>query len=256
MISTNHAICKVTVAPLRSETTDRSEMVSQLLFGDYVEVLELDKPWIRIRSSFDSYEGWMDFKQLHFISQENFLSHHKEEHPVVGNSPWILSGAEGEIEVIAGSQLPNLRDEKLQLGDHEYRVVERGRRSHFGPIETTLMFLNVPYLWGGRSKYGIDCSGLVQTVARIHGISTPRDASAQVNYGETIDFEERRAGDLPFFINENGLVHHVGVLNSTHSIVHASGWVREDKFDENGIFLENTGVHTHTLHSIKRWFAE
>ena len=254
MTTSNHGICKITVAPVRAEASDRAEIVTQLLFGDYVEVLSLDKPWAKIRCQLDGYEGFMDFKQLAYIQSEEYDKGISEKHPVVGNSPWLISGPDGIIEVVVGSQLPFLKGDSVELGKDQYTVDRRGRNTHFGPVETGLMFINVPYLWGGRSIYGIDCSGYTQTIARIHGLEVPRDASKQVRFGEEISFEDRQSGDIPFFINNNGIVHHVGILNSPDTILHASGWIREDVFDEKGIYRKDFEEYTHQFHSIRRWF--
>lgn len=254
MTTTKHGICKVTVAPVRAADSDRSEIVTQLLFGDFVEVLSVDKPWAHIRHEMDGYEGYMDFKQLAYISPEDYLEGSEAKHPVVGNSPWSVLGPDGLTEVLAGSQLPFLDDDSIRLGSNKYSIENRGRNSHFGPVETALMFLNVPYLWGGRSTYGIDCSGYTQTVARIHGITVPRNASKQVHFGQEVSFEDRQVGDVPFFINQNGVVHHVGVLNSRDTVLHASGWIREDRFDKKGIYRDEFEEYTHSFHSIRRWF--
>jgi cell wall-associated NlpC family hydrolase len=108
-------------------------------------------------------------------------------------------------------------------------------------------------LWGGKSPFGIDCSGFTQVVYKLNGYKLPRDANQQVNLGEPLSFvEEAEAGDLAFFDNEEGRIVHVGILLNNQSIIHASGYVRVDKFDHYGIFNQDTGKYSHTLRVIKR----
>ena len=119
-------------------------------------------------------------------------------------------------------------------------------------METAKLFLNAPYLWGGRSIHGIDCSGYTQIVAKIHGFQLPRDASQQVNFGEEVRFEDRQPGDFEFYINSKGNIHHVGIIIEENKVLHASGWVRSDKSDETGIYREDFREYTHQHHSIRR----
>ena len=120
-------------------------------------------------------------------------------------------------------------------------------------IEDAYMYLNAPYLWGGKGPFGIDCSGFVQVVFRLNGILLPRDAYQQADIGDTLSFvEEGQAGDLAFFDNENGKITHVGILNDAQHIIHASGKVRIDRIDHQGIFHEENGTYTHRLRLLKR----
>ena len=100
---------------------------------------------------------------------------------------------------------------------------------------------------------GMDCSGFSQVVHRIVGNDLPRDASQQVELGDTISFvEEAQAGDLAFFDNEEGNITHVGICLGGGDIIHASGSVRIDKLDHIGIFNADKGTYSHKLRVIKR----
>lgn len=234
----NHGICQVSIAPVRSAASDTAEIVTQLLYGDGVEILEKGKPWIKIYFPQDDYEGWMDFKQLTYIQEEDYKNYIHNAKPVLAESFTNVQGPLGIQLIMMGSVVsPEMTSYTEPEGDM---------------IDTALQFLNAPYLWGGKTVFGVDCSGLIQVVAKVHGKNLPRNASDQVNTGELIKFEDRAPGDVPFFINEKGIVHHVGILINEDEILHASGHVRIDKFDEKGIFREDFDDYTHKFHSIRR----
>jgi len=120
--------------------------------------------------------------------------------------------------------------------------------------ETAFAYLDVPYIWGGKSKFGIDCSGFCQQVYKAFGIRLPRDAYQQAALGEVVGFlQEVQCGDLAFFDNEEGKITHVGMMLSSQEIIHASGKVRIDKIDNQGIINVDTGARTHRLRIIKRY---
>jgi cell wall-associated NlpC family hydrolase len=117
----------------------------------------------------------------------------------------------------------------------------------------TRQFLNVPYLWGGKTPFGIDCSGFSQIVVRCIGINLHRDAYQQAEQGKVVSFlEEVQTGDLAFFDNEEGRITHVGIMLNSHSIIHASGKVRLDNIDSYGILDAENRNYSHKLRIIKR----
>lgn len=249
---TRFGICQVSIAPIRAEASDESEIVTQLLFGDYVEVKEQGQPWIKIYFPKDNYEGYMDFKQLFYISSEEYENDSNKKHQVVNNGVLSINGPLGIQQIIAGSSLPNLNGNQFGFAQQNFQLNEPLVALKDSFIETALRYLNTPYLWGGKGIFGIDCSGLIQVVAKIHGIDLPRDASQQVHIGTSIDFKDVQIGDIMYFINAKGTVHHVGIVIKTNEIIHASGHVRIDQFDEKGIFRADLKKYTHMFHSIKR----
>lgn len=248
----DHGICKLSVVPVRAEATDESEIVTQLLFGDYVKVLAKGEPWIKIYFPADDYEGWMDFKQLKYVDERVFELGVNQEHRLATLGTVQVEGPLGLQHIMFGSNLPGFNGDRFFLDGDEYIILHPLPEYNKTLVETALLYLNTPYLWGGKGIFGIDCSGFTQIVAKIHGKKLPRDASQQVNVGETIKYEERQIGDLMYFINKSGKVHHVGIVTGDEEIIHASGHVRIDKFDEKGIYRKDLEKYTHNFHSIKR----
>lgn len=249
--TTSYGVCQVAIAPVRATASDTAEIVTQLLFGDYVKVLEQGQPWIKIYFPADDYEGYMDFKQLKYISQKHYDEEHQLPHPVLTNGHLRFLGPIGVQHIIFGSNLPNYSHGQIRIGEDVYELNPETQSSP-KMIDTAMLYLSTPYLWGGKGIYGIDCSGLTQMVAKIHGIQLPRDASQQVKVGKSVAFDDRKIGDLMYFINDKGSVHHVGILINEGEIIHAAGHVRIDEYDEKGIYRKDFGAHTHTFHSIKR----
>jgi len=254
-------VCLVAVAPLRKEPSHRSEMISELLFGEFAVVLEEEKDFIRIKCLYDDYEGWCQRSQLAYT-----------EESVVDDAVYFFVNDLTDDVMLNGVNMkvpfatpvhPGARvNRALHFGKYEvrYMLKERAWNAADVPfIEETIQlitnrFLNVPYLWGGKSVYGIDCSGFTQQAYKMLGIRLPRDAYQQAEIGEPVGFlQETKCGDLAFFDNEEGKITHVGILLSSDTIIHSSGRVRIDKIDHAGIINVETGERTHSLRLIKRY---
>ncbi len=255
----DHGICLLSLAGLRAEPDHRSELVSQLLFGDLFEVVERQKEWFQVRMLYDHYLGWVNANQVQLLSESDFgdllqspvavstdliqlledRTHNTSFAIGAGSSFYfyekgILSVA-GKVYHYAGSVASEFPAKPMQLTDF------------------ALMFLNTPYLWGGRSPLGVDCSGLMQLVFKMGGLKIPRDAAVQATQGETIHLiNEAMPGDLLFFDNEEQQIAHVGMLINEGHIIHAHGKVRIDLVDHNGIFNRDTRRYSHSLRLIKR----
>ena len=248
-----YGICNLSIVPVRAEASDAAEIVTQLLFGDFVQILEKKEPWIKIRFERDRYEGWMDFKQLTYVDKELYETGLNTRQKVLSEPILELEGPHGIQNIMLGSDLPFYKNGQLHLGAETYTVLSPVDISASPDLfEIAEIYLNTPYLWGGKSIFGIDCSGLVQIVYKVCGIDLPRNASEQVSAGTEVKFADRRAGDLAYFINDSGKIHHVGILVSQHEIIHAAGRVRKDRFDEHGIYNLDLEKQTHKLHIIKR----
>jgi len=253
------ATCSVNVLAMRKEPSHRAELVSQLLYGERAEVLQVQNDyWAFIRSLDDEYEGWCLLGQLQLLSKREFYKAPKYLTNGLGNK---LISDEAEIllplgasiksgSLLLGGQKAKYKGKKLAIAElkPEAQNIERFASS----------FRCAPYLWGGRSHEGIDCSGLSQIVMKMNGIQIARDASQQALQGETISFlQEARCGDLAFFGNADGRINHVGILLNEHYIIHATetaGCVVVDKIDQEGIVSKLLRKRTHSLRLIKRFF--
>ena len=250
-----YGICNLAIIPLRVEPNDRSEMVSQVLFGEHFEVIETLKNWTKIKLFFDGYEGWIDSKQLQKISENEYnelsnceLIYNADLIEYVSNSTNLL------IPIPLGASLSFLNFESINHQNFEFEGLKAtGIKPKESLLKTAFMYLNAPYLWGGITPFGIDCSGFTQMVYKLNGYKLLRDASQQATQGEALSFiEESEPGDLAFFDNEEGKIIHVGIIMNDNYIIHASGKVRIDRLDHLGIYNVDTERHTHKLRVIKK----
>ncbi len=247
-------ISVVPVAPLRAEPAHRSEMVSQLLFGESCDMLETGNDFVWVKAVYDGYTGWCQRSQLAdagdaYISDSSFVAAYTGEVLINGESCVVPHAAHIEPgELIAGGYTI------LSLVENAHRpVVDDDKAALIKAY--AFRYLNTAYLWGGKSVFGVDCSGLVQQVFKMAGIWLPRDSADQAGQGHTVEFlQSARLGDLAFFDNDEGHITHAGIMLSNHEIIHASGYVHADPIDNAGIIHHITGARTHRLRIIKRLF--
>ncbi|HDO06592.1 MAG TPA: hydrolase Nlp/P60 [Bacteroidetes bacterium] len=256
------AICILPLVPVREKPSDKSQMINQLLFGDLVQVRERNKDWVLMETIHDNYPGWVDEKQLAFLSAAFFERMEKEEAVFLSEKFVDAHDKNGDsLSLIMGNRLPAFEKNVFFMGDTDYSLPKnvrllRGKQKQDVVIETAKRYLGSPYLWGGRSYFGNDCSGFTQIVYRMCGYNLLRDSSQQAEQGVIISFiEEAKIADLAFFENEEGCIMHVGILLNNHQIIHSSGQVRIDAIDHEGIFNENLKKYTHKLRFIRRIIA-
>ncbi len=251
-------ICSLSVIPCRKEPSSTSEMVTQLLFGETYSIKEEGEDWIQIITTFDNYPCWISAKQHTRITDSDFKT--LKTTTLSSELVQVISNltTNALFPLTLGASLPNYHNGSLKIGNSDYLF--EGQVSNVNVKktvkdlkDTAYLFLNAPYLWGGRSPFGIDCSGFTQLVYKLNGYELPRDASQQVELGSALSFvEEAEAGDLAFFDNEEGNIVHVGMVLENQQIIHASGCVRIDKFDHYGIFHTDNKKYSHMLRVIKK----
>ncbi len=249
------ALCNLAIVPLRAEASDRSELVSQILFGETLTILEKNEKWSRVMLAADHYEGWVDTKQISFISASDFEILQNQPHILNGDFiEYITTTNHALLPIPLGSDITFLDIPALNKENYQFegkKITRKEPKSNL--LKMAFMYLNAPYLWGGKTPFGIDCSGFTQMVYKLNGFSIPRDASQQAMIGEALSFiEESEAGDLAFFDNEEGKIIHVGIIMQDNYIIHAHGKVRIDRLDHLGILNIDTGRHTHKLRVIKK----
>jgi uncharacterized protein YfaT (DUF1175 family) len=253
----NYGICNLSSVPLRIEPSDTCEMISQVLFGEHFKVLEIRKKWSKIRLAFDNYEGWIDNKQFEEISEEDYVIIENSEQNLAGELIDFATGSNGSFLMIPlGSNLPLLNNKNLTINKEKFHYegkVYNANKPKAAILEIAYQFLNAPYLWGGKTPFGIDCSGFTQMVYKLCGYKLLRDASQQATQGDVLSFiEESEPGDLAFFDNNEGEIIHVGIIMNDNYIIHAHGKVRIDRIDHSGIFNVDIQRHTHKLRVIKK----
>jgi hypothetical protein len=234
-------------------------MASQLLFGELVEIMDKKgRLWTKIRCIQDNFVGWIESTQFKPITPTEFELFSQN----FAFSLELVQGAMAHnhfVPITLGARLPNYDGLHFRLGETQFTfsgqavMQEDARPLAAFILKVAKRYLNTPFLWGGRSPFGIDSAGLIQMVFSIAGIQLPRDSAAQIDLGDTVDFvEQSKPGDLAFFENRAGRITHVGIIMEEGQIIHAYGGVRIDRLDHYGIFSVQEQRYTHRLRLCKR----
>jgi cell wall-associated NlpC family hydrolase len=244
-------------------------MVTQLLFGELFRILSSDKQWLKIITSYDDYEGWIQAQQAFFLNEHEFYRLSASPAAVTCDLAGTVTNLTKNITylVVIGSSLPGFGEGRFRIGHEDFRydglvnasagdgerLITRSSQIRAKLVSDSKIFLHSPYLWGGRMPFGIDCSGLVQMIYKLQHIPLLRDASRQATQGESVAWlEEAEPGDLAFFDDPEGNIVHTGMLTARDCIIHSSGLVREDALDHEGIFDKDSGKYTHRLRLIRK----
>lgn len=258
----DYGVCRLSIVPVRAESSDKAELVTQLLFGDHYEVIAVskDKKWLQIKIHFDQYVGWLDAIQHHSITKEYFDYINRADFKITTDITTSILYNKNPIVITMGSIIPISASELFKMEEQfafNGEAKSIGQKRDFEFIRNTAKkYLNAPYLWGGKTPFGIDCSGLIQMVFKISGYKLFRDAWQQAKQGRKVALKDAQQGDLVFFQNQEGKISHVGILLADNKIIHASGRVRIDQVSEAGIVNSETKFITHTFAHCRRILSE
>ena len=252
-------VCRLAVVPVRKEPGEPSEQITQLLFGDHYEVLNIsqDKRWAHIKIYSDQTEGWLEMKQHHAISKEYFEQINATDYKITIEIASAVLYKKSPLTIVMGSIVPISNSELFKIEEQfafNGESKSLGQRRDIDFLKTVAKkYLQAPYQAGGKSPFGIDHAGLVQMIFKITGYLLPREIRQQSLAGKKVkSFDEAGTGDIAFFSEKGKEVSHVGVIIDSDKIIHASGYVKMDRITDEGILNPETKIYTHLLHSIRR----
>jgi hypothetical protein len=252
-------IATLSIIPLRKQAAHASEQVSQLLFGETYQVVNQQNGWLLVRCTYDGYEGWLSVAQHCELTEKEYANITQSETAVALELLYSAASSHYSIPITAGSSLPFFDGMNFKILKEKFiyngQALQAEARTPAIFEKVAMRYLNAPYLWGGRSPVGIDCSGFTQVIYKFIDIKLARDAYQQADQGSLVNFaQEAQPGDLAFFANDEGKITHTGIVLKDNKIIHASGKVRIDKFDHIGIYHAGQDRYTHQLKIIKRFF--
>jgi cell wall-associated NlpC family hydrolase len=229
-------------------------MLSQILFGEKYTITDKAGTWIKIETFFDKYAGWIDTDHI-----QNSIAGDISSGQVLNRSLLCFKNDNSKLVLEAGCEIfnPDFENRTFMAGNTKYTASPEFSNAFISTndslADSAMKYINSPYIWGGRIPSGIDCSGLTQLVYKIKGIPIPRDSWQQAEAGINVDFiDQAEPGDLVFFDNDRGKITHVGMILSRGLVIHASGRVRIDSIDHQGIFKAEIGTYSHKLRTIRR----
>ena len=253
-----YAIANLSFVPLRADASHRSEMVTQVLFGEYLKIIETKGGWCYVSLEQDGYKGWIELRQLVKIDESEYQKFATTEKTKVLHSFTKVTVNGLEVLLPKGANLPYYKEGSFIFNGEKIAfkgAVVEGKQEIKTLLKTAHCYLNTPYLWGGKTEFGLDCSGFSQIVYHVNGYEINRDASQQAKQGELVAFfAEAKAGDLAFF-DEDERITHVGIILDNEKIIHAAqGKVRIDSLDSEGIYNKDRNKYTHHLRIIRRYW--
>lgn len=251
----NNCICLQSLIAVRANPSETAELVTQIVFGETYNNLKEEENWVQIETINDKYTGWIDKKLVVTLSNQEKDKLEKTNKLITTKALSFIKNKlnESTMPIVAGSEIYSTSENEMAIGDSKYAFNKNDLIANTSIDDFAKQFVNAPYLWGGKSYLGIDCSGLMQIIYKSQGILLPRDASEQAKIGNNISFtHEAKTGDLAFFDNADGNIIHVGMFLNEKTIIHASGWVRIDPIDHQGIYKSEESKYSHRLRIIKR----
>ena len=253
----NYGVCNLNAVAMRTEPDSASEMHTQVLFGETFSIEDETAGFYQIKTDYDDQQGWIAKHQVCLVDTEEHRRIFAAEKTFTNELVSFLTETDSMLTPLSlGAVLPDIVNNEFTIGDHAYFFEGESKYGVYEKsqiVKSAFLYINSPFLHGGRTPFGIDSAGLIQMIYKINGHYLPRKSHEQAKLGEVLSFiEESEPGDLAFFDNDEGEIIHVGILLENNYIIHCHGKVRLDRLDQSGIFNVDTHRHTHKLRVIKK----
>jgi len=246
-------MASVGIVPLRKEPADSAEMVSEILLGELFQIIGKQKKWWQVKALLGDYTGWINANEGYKLPDKELHEWLALNKNPQNRSPYFTFKAGNTYDqcLVTPGSVIQICGDTIQYPFGKYPITsEPEKLKGSGLLETARSFLGTPYLWGGRTDTGVDCSGFVQAVLIQHGIIFPRDSVDQsqavpLHTTDKIEKEDVIPGDIIYFNPKSNQISHVGFYLGDGLLLHAAGKVRVQQIDisfpgRSDVSLNNT----------------
>jgi hypothetical protein len=247
----HYGVCRLSIVSVRKEPTHLSAQITQLLFGDHYQVMaeSEDKKWLYIQIHFDQSRGWIHSKQHHFITKEYYDQINTVDFKITTDVCATILYKKVPLSIVIGSVVPISQSELFRMEEQfafngEAKSIAQKRDVEF-LCAVAMSYLNAPEQEGGRTAFGIDGAGLVQSIYRLAGYTLVRDFFKWPSLYQATSLPQK--GDI--VILRQGDIKSVGCMVDRDKVIHVDGKVRIDLKNGDGLYNSETNTISHRIES-------